>query len=219
MAGNFRSHVRSNVIGYLALFVALSGTAWAATELDKNEVKSKHIKNRGVKTKDLANNAVTSPKVADGSLLGEDFAAGQLPQGPQGDVGPRGPQGEPGRSALEPLRSGEAVYGTWAMKNETASAVSRAEAVSLPIPAPVPITTARAHVDGFDESGECAGSAANPTATPGDACVYVSYSSGVTNAAGDAVTNLPNGSLHGFEISMSGGNFWEARGTWAYTSP
>ena len=75
-----RRHLRNNVVGYLALFVALSGTAYAAVELGKNDVRSRHIKNGQVKIKDLAADAVTSPKVADGSLLGEDFAAGQLPQ-------------------------------------------------------------------------------------------------------------------------------------------
>jgi hypothetical protein len=34
MAGKFSSHIRNNVVAYLALFVALSGTAWAATELE-----------------------------------------------------------------------------------------------------------------------------------------------------------------------------------------
>ena len=75
-----REHLRNNVVGYLALFVALSGTAYAAVELGKNDVRSRHIKNGQVKVKDLASDAVTSPKVADGSLLGKDFAAGQLPQ-------------------------------------------------------------------------------------------------------------------------------------------
>jgi hypothetical protein len=97
MAGKVSSHIRSNVVGYIALFFALGlGSAWAATELSKNEVKSKHIKNAGVKTKDLANNSVTSPKVADGSLLGEDFAPGQLPAGEPGPPGERGAPGEDG---------------------------------------------------------------------------------------------------------------------------
>ena len=90
MAGKFSNHVRDNVIGYLALFVALSGTAWAATELEKNEVKSKHIGKGQVKSADLGKNSVTSPKVADGSLLGADFAPGQLPAGEPGDTGPPG---------------------------------------------------------------------------------------------------------------------------------
>jgi hypothetical protein len=58
MAGKFSNHVRGNVVGYIALFFALGlGSAWAATELDKNEVKSKHIGKGQVKAKDLGKNA------------------------------------------------------------------------------------------------------------------------------------------------------------------
>jgi hypothetical protein len=99
MMGKLSDHVRSNVVAYLALFAALSGTAWAATELEKNEVKSKHIGKGQVKNSDLAANAVTSPKVADGSLLSEDFALGELPQGPQGPQGLQGEEGPQGPSA------------------------------------------------------------------------------------------------------------------------
>jgi hypothetical protein len=55
-------------------------------------VLSKHIKNGQVKTADLGANAVNSSKVGNGSLLAQDFAAGQIPAGPQG------PQGKPGLS-------------------------------------------------------------------------------------------------------------------------
>jgi hypothetical protein len=111
MAGKVSSHVRSNVVGYIALFFALGlGSAWAATELEKNDVKSKHIKNNGVKGKDLADNAVTSPKVANGSLLGEDFAAGQLPQGERGPEGERGPPGTSGT----PGEDGTSAADLWA---------------------------------------------------------------------------------------------------------
>jgi hypothetical protein len=83
--GKLVLHLRQQWTGVLALFLVVAGgTAWAAGELGKNDVTSKHIKNGAVKTKDLKNNAVTSPKVADGSLLGEDFASGELPQGPRG---------------------------------------------------------------------------------------------------------------------------------------
>jgi hypothetical protein len=93
--GKFRERLTfSNVVSVISLLFALGlGSAWAATELKKNEVKSKHIKNGVVKTKDLADNAVTSPKVADGSLLGADFAPGQLPVGATGQRGAQGPQG------------------------------------------------------------------------------------------------------------------------------
>jgi hypothetical protein len=34
MAGRISEHLRSNLVGYLALFVALSGTAYAAATVD-----------------------------------------------------------------------------------------------------------------------------------------------------------------------------------------
>lgn len=86
----------ANVMATLGVFIALGGTGYAISELEKNEVTSKHVKNNGIKNKDLADNSITSPKVLNGSLLGEDFAPGQLPQGPKGPQGPEGPQGEEG---------------------------------------------------------------------------------------------------------------------------
>jgi hypothetical protein len=60
------------------------------------------IKNGQVKRADLGRNAVDSSKVSDGSLLAQDFAAGQLQPGPKGDkgeTGERGAQGEAGPGA------------------------------------------------------------------------------------------------------------------------
>ncbi|MEX2103329.1 MAG: hypothetical protein WD805_05150 [Gaiellaceae bacterium] len=84
----------ATVIACIALFVALGGTSVAAVTLARNSVLSKHIKNGQVKTADLGANAVNSAKVGNGSLLAQDFAAGQLPagsQGAKGDKGDRGP--------------------------------------------------------------------------------------------------------------------------------
>lgn len=51
MSSRTASHLRSNVVGYVALFFALGlGTAWA---LETNSVKSKHIVNDAVKGKDI----------------------------------------------------------------------------------------------------------------------------------------------------------------------
>jgi hypothetical protein len=49
MRNRIFGHMRSNVIGYLALFVALGGGAYAAAKIDagdieRNAVRSKHIK-------------------------------------------------------------------------------------------------------------------------------------------------------------------------------
>lgn len=88
-------YLRRHHIGLLALFFALSGTAYAAT-LPRNSVGTAQLKR----------NAVTSAKVRNGSLLRIDFRAGQLPAGPVGPrgltgaTGPAGPAGPAGRNAV-----------------------------------------------------------------------------------------------------------------------
>jgi hypothetical protein len=86
----------ANVVASLALFVALGGTSYAALTLGKNSVKSRNIGREQVKGVDIARNAITSPKVKDGSLLPSDFNAGGLPAGPAGPKGDRGEQGAQG---------------------------------------------------------------------------------------------------------------------------
>ena len=68
------------VVSLIALIVALSGTATAASglisskQLKKNAVTSKKIKNGEVKGKDLGLNVVDTTKVQDGSLATGDLA-------------------------------------------------------------------------------------------------------------------------------------------------
>src|SRR5690349_6746207 len=77
-------HLRRNLVAYVALLVALSSTGYAAT------------------TTLLPRNSVGSAQVINGSLLKQDFKAGELPRGPrgrqgsQGNTGPSGPQGPQG---------------------------------------------------------------------------------------------------------------------------
>jgi hypothetical protein len=86
----------ATAVAYLALFVALGGTGYAAITLPANSVGTKQLKKRAVTGKKIRRNAVTSAKVKDASLLGKDFAAGQLPAGPKGDKGETGAPGTPG---------------------------------------------------------------------------------------------------------------------------
>ncbi len=60
-------HLRHNVVGYLALLVALSGSAYAAG-LANNSVKSRHIKNGQVKSADVKNNGLTGTDIREASL-------------------------------------------------------------------------------------------------------------------------------------------------------
>jgi hypothetical protein len=84
-------------IALLALFVALGGTGYAASQLPSNSVGSAQIKRGAVHRSDLHKNAVTSKKVKNGSLLAADFKSGQLPRGPKGDPGVNGTNGTNGR--------------------------------------------------------------------------------------------------------------------------
>src|SRR4051794_1179067 len=73
MLRKITTHVRAHFVGYLALFIALGGTSYAAVSLPKN--------------------SVTTDQVKDESLLKKDFKKGQLPRG---ERGPRGLRGLPG---------------------------------------------------------------------------------------------------------------------------
>ena len=89
----------ANVVSTLCLFIVLGGSSYAAVTLNKNSVRSTHIKNGQVTRVDLARNSVDTTKVANSGLLAEDFAPGQLPagaEGPRGPEGPAGPQGAQG---------------------------------------------------------------------------------------------------------------------------
>lgn len=72
-------------VALLALLVASAGVGVAATKLPANSVG----------TAQLQNNAVTSVKVKDRSLVATDFKRGQL-IGTPGPPGPAGPKGDPG---------------------------------------------------------------------------------------------------------------------------
>jgi hypothetical protein len=78
LQGLFR-HLRSNVVAYLALFVALGAGAYAASDkAPKNSVVSKSIKNGQVKKQDIGKDAVTSAAIADGSVGSTEIADGQV---------------------------------------------------------------------------------------------------------------------------------------------
>ena len=88
------------LVAVTALVVSLGGNSYAAVKLAKNSVNSQAIKDGQVKRADLARNAVGTDQVAAGSLLANDFKAGQLSAGPQGPKGDKGEKGEKGEKGL-----------------------------------------------------------------------------------------------------------------------
>jgi hypothetical protein len=63
-------HMRRNLVAYLALFVALGGTSYAAARLAPDSVGTAQIKNGAVTNPKLANGAVSVAKIATGVLRG-----------------------------------------------------------------------------------------------------------------------------------------------------
>lgn len=99
----------ATIIATIALFVALSGTSYAISQLPRNSVGTPQLKR----------NAVTGAKVKDGSLSARDFATGTLvtgatgPAGPKGDTGATGPAGPTASaSAMDDDNGTQAMSGT-----------------------------------------------------------------------------------------------------------
>jgi hypothetical protein len=63
-------HVRSQVVAYVALFVALGGTGYAAVNLPANSVGTRQLKRGAVGTNQLRNGAVTPVKLSGGLIAG-----------------------------------------------------------------------------------------------------------------------------------------------------
>jgi len=68
----------ANVLSCTALFVALSGVAYAATTLDKKSVKTKHLAKGAVTTQKLRNAAVTAAKIRNGAVTAAKIAPGAV---------------------------------------------------------------------------------------------------------------------------------------------
>jgi Collagen triple helix repeat (20 copies) len=82
----------STAVAYLALFVALGGSAYAAVTITGKNIKDGTITGRDVKNRSLGTNKLSATAVS--SLSGQRGPTG--PQGPKGDTGERGPAGPQG---------------------------------------------------------------------------------------------------------------------------
>ena len=111
MRGRFSGHIRSNVVAYIALFVALGGTAWAGATIGSQDVideslrsedlmnnaavRSPDVRNDtepggGLGALDLAPGSVGSSEVINGSIGGADVNEASLGQMPEAAIGGTG---------------------------------------------------------------------------------------------------------------------------------
>lgn len=100
-------HVRRNLVGYLALLVALpSGSYAAATKLlPKNSVGTAQVVNGSLQIADLGRPAVSGLRGAKGT------PGAQGPQGPKGDAGPQGSKGDVGSRGASGLQGAKGSTG------------------------------------------------------------------------------------------------------------
>jgi hypothetical protein len=86
----------ATVVAYLALFVALGGSSYAAIQITGRQVRDSSLTGRDVRNESLTGKDVKG-------LTLRDFSV-PLPAGPKGDTGERGlqgPQGDPGPGAVD----------------------------------------------------------------------------------------------------------------------
>jgi hypothetical protein len=92
MLSSASRHLRRNLVAYVALLFALSGTAYAATTV-------------------LPANSVGTRQVINGSLLKKDFKSGQLPRGARGPRGFAGAGGATGPAGAAGPAGAQGVQG------------------------------------------------------------------------------------------------------------
>jgi hypothetical protein len=96
MPSKIFAHFRGSAVAYLALFVALGGSSYAAVQLAPGSVRSRALARGAVTKSKLAKNSVTSANIVDGSLTSKDFKAGAILNGLKGADGTAGVDGSGG---------------------------------------------------------------------------------------------------------------------------
>jgi hypothetical protein len=202
------------VVAIVALVAALGGGAYAAQQ-GLNAKQKKEVKK-------------IAKKLVPAGPVGPAGPAG--PQGKEGPQGKQGPEGEPGEDGedgetgfTETLPTGETETGTWAVGPSTGTSV-------IPLTFNIPLAEAPEALHFVDLEGKettgsaapidpvnCLGSAEDPTAKPGQLCIYEDANFGEPDGfdANEVLTNLYTAGATFFYAS-EGGKL--AFGTWAVTA-
>lgn len=73
MLNRIRRPSHQTLVAYLALFIALGGTSYAAIQLPRNSVGPKQIKKNAVRSPEIRNNAVVSRDIRNRTIRGRDI--------------------------------------------------------------------------------------------------------------------------------------------------
>jgi hypothetical protein len=219
------------VISLIALFVALGGTGYAALSLPKNSVGTKQLKKNAVTGSKIKKNAVTGSKVKNHSLTGADINLGALGTVPSASNAAHANAADSASTAgsaanatgvAGPLASGQTLIG---YVDSAGRVDPGAIAPETSISFQIPLAAAPAlHIIpvGGPSTGPCPGTATNPSAAPGNLCIYESTLVGTTGFflpdGANPVSGPTRFGLPGL-IGASGSGDYIARGAWAVTAP
>ena len=118
-----RSHLSyANVMATVAVFIALSGTSYAVTQLPRNSVGPKQIRSGAVGATEIHTSAVRSKDIKDRGVALRDISA-RARNSLRGQTGPTGAQGPPG-PPVATLSAAVLSGGNFARSQGTASEVS-----------------------------------------------------------------------------------------------
>jgi hypothetical protein len=225
-----RRHITyANVMASIAVFVALGGISYAATQLPRNSVGTKQIKNSAVTLKKIN-------KAARLALQGQKGATGPAgPTGATGATGAAGAKGDKGDTGAagtsvfsSTIPSGQTVTGAWGIGEDSSNTGGFTHVVvSLPVEAPTELTDSLVNfksgtTNAADGDATCTGTAAAPTAPAGKVCIYTTFNSNTDYLAGFQISgSAGDQNKFGFTIfaSAAASGLIDARGTWAYTAP
>src|SRR5918992_718189 len=78
LSTRIRTYMRQNVLGLVAIFIALGGTAYATHPGGQNTISTADIINGQVKTDDIGNGEVKVTDIGQGAVATDELANGQV---------------------------------------------------------------------------------------------------------------------------------------------
>ena len=114
----------ANVMATIAVFIALGGTSYAATQLARNSVGSAQIRSKAVGSSELRSRAVASSKIRSGAVTLSKLnrSTREALRGSAGAQGPAGPAGPSGVTYRAVMSSAGLLRGGNANENGTGKA-------------------------------------------------------------------------------------------------
>jgi hypothetical protein len=207
----FRRH--TTAVAYLALFVALGGSAYAAVLVTGKNIKDASVTGRDIKNRSLGANKLSAATVS--ALAGQRGPAG--PQGPAGERGPAGRNGDTGPAG----RNGDAgavQFHIHADPNSVSAESPKVAGLSARILCTTPSGPTKVRVQLLSSTGQLdvSGSRSQDGALAGAIALTVSYyeAGGETSAGVDAIARqLPSGKWTSFQLGSydrgaQGCDFW-----------